>query len=126
MIVCSGGGVDPKESPGCFVCVSVCVCVCIVSLTSMSSEEELFFDAPSSPVGDRPPFFSDDPPTAQSSAASLRKRTMATPEPQKNMTDLLVSFMINKVCHNSSKHVLSLTHTHTHTHTLNIVYLHAD
>ncbi|KAL2092597.1 hypothetical protein ACEWY4_012395 [Coilia grayii] len=66
-----------------------------MSITSMSSEEELFFDAPSSPV--REQAFFDAPPTSLAHSASLRQRTVASPEPQKNMTDLLVSFMISEL-----------------------------
>ncbi|XP_041957413.1 vacuolar protein sorting-associated protein 13A isoform X2 [Alosa sapidissima] len=67
-----------------------------ISITSMSSEEELFFDAPSSPVKDQP-FLFEVPPSSLSRSASLRQRTMATPEPQKNMTDFLILFMIQKL-----------------------------
>ncbi|XP_062399567.1 vacuolar protein sorting-associated protein 13A isoform X2 [Sardina pilchardus] len=68
-----------------------------ISLTSMSSEEELFFDAPSSPVREQGPFLFEAPPSSLSRSASLRQRTMLSPEPPKNMTDFLISFMIHKL-----------------------------
>jgi hypothetical protein len=59
------------------------------------SEEDLFYDAPTSPVGDRQ-FFSDMPGSLQG-ADSVRRRGLVKKEPQKNMTELLLRFEINEV-----------------------------
>ncbi|XP_063050952.1 vacuolar protein sorting-associated protein 13A [Engraulis encrasicolus] len=68
-----------------------------MSITSIGSEEELFFDAPSSPVRDVP-FFDDQSSVPLARVASLRQASRAaSPEPQKNMTDLQLHFMINKL-----------------------------
>ncbi|XP_078106953.1 intermembrane lipid transfer protein VPS13A isoform X2 [Sander vitreus] len=60
-----------------------------ISITSLGSEEDLFYDAPSSPVGDRP-FFPDNP-------MPLRyANKMKSSEAQKNMTDLIMKFEISE------------------------------
>ncbi|XP_034728114.1 vacuolar protein sorting-associated protein 13A isoform X2 [Etheostoma cragini] len=60
-----------------------------ISITSLGSEEDLFYDAPSSPVGDRP-FFPDNP-------MPLRYASkMKSSEAQKNMTDLIMKFEISE------------------------------
>uniref|UniRef100_A0A8C5F4Z8 Vacuolar protein sorting 13 homolog A n=1 Tax=Gadus morhua TaxID=8049 RepID=A0A8C5F4Z8_GADMO len=59
------------------------------------SEEDLFYDAPTSPVGDRQ-FFSDMPGSLQG-ADSVRRRGLVKKEPQKNMTELLLRFEINEM-----------------------------
>ncbi|XP_046904728.1 vacuolar protein sorting-associated protein 13A-like, partial [Hypomesus transpacificus] len=59
------------------------------------SEEDLFYDAPSSPIGDHP-FFPDMPSPLQRSV-SVKRRGLVKKDPQKNMTELLVRFEINEV-----------------------------
>ncbi|XP_062310041.1 LOW QUALITY PROTEIN: vacuolar protein sorting-associated protein 13A [Osmerus eperlanus] len=59
------------------------------------SEEDLFYDAPSSPIGDQP-FFPDMPSPLQRSV-SVKRRGLVKKDPQKNMTELLVRFEINEV-----------------------------
>ncbi|CAL8297150.1 unnamed protein product [Gadus morhua 'NCC'] len=66
-----------------------------ISITSLGSEEDLFYDAPTSPVGDRQ-FFSDMPGSLQG-ADSVRRRGLVKKEPQKNMTELLLRFEINEM-----------------------------
>ncbi|XP_068460599.1 intermembrane lipid transfer protein VPS13A isoform X2 [Clinocottus analis] len=58
-----------------------------ISITSMGSEEDLFYDAPSSPVGDRS-FFPDNP-----MPLSYKKKG---PEAQKNMTEFIMTFEISE------------------------------
>ncbi|CAL1615509.1 unnamed protein product [Knipowitschia caucasica] len=62
-------------------------CETITSLTSLGSEEDLFFDAPSSPLEDKP-FFPDNPLPLRSI-----KRTCSD-DVKKNMTDLILNFEI--------------------------------
>lgn len=59
------------------------------------SEEDLFYDAPSSPIGDRP-FFPDNPMPLR--YADLHKRkSLIKEESQKNMTDFIMKFEISEV-----------------------------
>ncbi|XP_063754200.1 vacuolar protein sorting-associated protein 13A isoform X1 [Eleginops maclovinus] len=62
-----------------------------ISITSLGSEEDLFYDAPSSPVGDRP-FFPDNPMPLRYAHSNRSKSS----EAQKNMTDLSLKFEINQ------------------------------
>ncbi|XP_051807014.1 vacuolar protein sorting-associated protein 13A isoform X1 [Acanthochromis polyacanthus] len=65
-----------------------------ISITSLGSEEDLFFDAPSSPIGDKP-FFPDNPMPLR--YADLNKRSRLLKEDtQKNMTDLILTFEISE------------------------------
>ncbi|XP_029916803.1 intermembrane lipid transfer protein VPS13A isoform X3 [Myripristis murdjan] len=64
-----------------------------ISLTSIGSEEDLFYDAPSSPIGDRT-FFPDNP-TPLRRVDSLKR--MVKKDPQKNMTDFLMTFEISEL-----------------------------
>uniref|UniRef100_A0A668ANF6 Vacuolar protein sorting 13 homolog A n=1 Tax=Myripristis murdjan TaxID=586833 RepID=A0A668ANF6_9TELE len=57
------------------------------------SEEDLFYDAPSSPIGDRT-FFPDNP-TPLRRVDSLKR--MVKKDPQKNMTDFLMTFEISEL-----------------------------
>uniref|UniRef100_A0A3B4VHW4 Vacuolar protein sorting 13 homolog A n=1 Tax=Seriola dumerili TaxID=41447 RepID=A0A3B4VHW4_SERDU len=58
------------------------------------SEEDLFYDAPSSPIGDRP-FFPDNPMPLR--YADLHKRkSLIKEESQKNMTDFIMKFEISE------------------------------
>ncbi|KAM4616365.1 intermembrane lipid transfer protein VPS13A [Polymixia lowei] len=66
-----------------------------ISITSLGSEEDLFYDAPSSPIGDRP--FFQDMPTSLQRSDSLKRRSLVKKDPQKNMTDFLVRFEINEM-----------------------------
>ncbi|XP_034396535.1 vacuolar protein sorting-associated protein 13A isoform X5 [Cyclopterus lumpus] len=58
-----------------------------ISITSLGSEEDLFYDAPSSPVGD-PSFFPDNP----MPLSYKRKQS----EAQKNMTEFIMTFEISE------------------------------
>uniref|UniRef100_A0A8C4FH35 Vacuolar protein sorting 13 homolog A n=1 Tax=Dicentrarchus labrax TaxID=13489 RepID=A0A8C4FH35_DICLA len=59
------------------------------------SEEDLFYDAPTSPIGDRP-FFSDNPMPLR--YADLHKRkSFFKEDSQKNMTDFIMTFEISEV-----------------------------
>ncbi len=58
-------------------------------------EEELFFDAPSSPIEDLP-FFEASSDSLQGSASDKRM-SMVLKDPKKNMTEFLLRFEINKV-----------------------------
>lgn len=61
----------------------------------LGSEEDLFYDAPSSPLGDRT-FFSDNPLPLR--YADLHKRRSLVKEDiPKNMTDFVMTFVINMV-----------------------------
>ncbi|XP_078141113.1 intermembrane lipid transfer protein VPS13A isoform X2 [Centroberyx gerrardi] len=66
-----------------------------LSITSLGSEEDLFYDAPSSPIGDQP-FFSDNPSPLQRSD-SFKRRSLVKKDPQKNMTDFLMKFEISEL-----------------------------
>ncbi|KAG7265616.1 hypothetical protein CRUP_015738 [Coryphaenoides rupestris] len=66
-----------------------------ISITSVGSEEDLFYDAPSSPVGDTQ-FFSDMPGSLQR-VDSVKRRGPVKKDPQKNMTDLEITFEINEM-----------------------------
>ncbi|KAF7694965.1 vacuolar protein sorting-associated protein 13A isoform X1 [Silurus meridionalis] len=57
------------------------------------SEEDLFFDAPSSPVEDLP-FFEASCGSLERST-SIKKKTMVKHDPKKNMTEFLLNFEIN-------------------------------
>lgn len=63
--------------------------------TCLGSEEDLFYDAPSSPIGDQP-FFPDNPLPLR--YADLHKRrSLVKEENPKNMTDFIMTFVINMV-----------------------------
>uniref|UniRef100_A0AAY4CNH0 Chorein N-terminal domain-containing protein n=1 Tax=Denticeps clupeoides TaxID=299321 RepID=A0AAY4CNH0_9TELE len=64
-------------------------------LLSISSEEEMFYDAPSSPVEDLP--FFEAPGVSLSRVPSLKRSSALTRDPQKNMTDFLMTFEISEV-----------------------------
>ncbi|KAM9858498.1 intermembrane lipid transfer protein VPS13A [Aulostomus maculatus] len=65
-----------------------------ISITSLGSEDDLFYDAPSSPVGERQ-FFSDNPMPLR--YADLNKRrSLIKEDPQKNMTDFILTFEISE------------------------------
>lgn len=66
-----------------------------ISITSLGSEEELFYDAPSSPICDTQ-FFTDLPAKLQRSA-SLRSRSLVKKDPQKNMIEFLMTFEISEM-----------------------------
>lgn len=59
------------------------------------SEEDLFYDAPSSPIGDRP-FFPDQPMPLRYADLNTIKR-LAKEDPQKNMTNFIMRFEITEV-----------------------------
>uniref|UniRef100_A0A669B8L6 Vacuolar protein sorting 13 homolog A n=1 Tax=Oreochromis niloticus TaxID=8128 RepID=A0A669B8L6_ORENI len=58
------------------------------------SEEDLFYDAPSSPIGDKP-FFPDNPMPLRYVDASKRK-SLIKEDAQKNMTDFFMTFEISE------------------------------
>lgn len=60
----------------------------------LGSEEDLFYDAPSSPIGDKP-FFPDNPLPLR--YADLHKRSLVKEDIPKNMTDFIMTFVINMV-----------------------------
>ncbi|CAG5923536.1 unnamed protein product [Menidia menidia] len=65
-----------------------------ISITSLGSEEDLFYDAPSSPIGDKP-FFADNPMPLRYADLSKR-RSFIKEDTQKNMTDLILTFEISE------------------------------
>ncbi|KAK7933821.1 hypothetical protein WMY93_004717 [Mugilogobius chulae] len=64
-------------------------CETITSLTSLGSEEDLFYDAPTSPLEDKP-FFPDQPKPLR----TINKPKIQD-DAQKNMTDLILNFEID-------------------------------
>ncbi|XP_031686198.1 vacuolar protein sorting-associated protein 13A isoform X2 [Oncorhynchus kisutch] len=60
------------------------------------SEEDLFYDAPSSPIGDRP-FFPDNMPSPLQRSNSVKRRGLVKKDPKKNMTEFLMTFEISKL-----------------------------
>lgn len=68
---------------------------CFSSFFCAGSEEDLFYDAPSSPIGDRP-FFPDNPVPLRSVDLSKR-RSLFKEDAPKNMTDLILTFEISEV-----------------------------
>ncbi|XP_057213558.1 vacuolar protein sorting-associated protein 13A isoform X4 [Triplophysa rosa] len=76
------------------------------------SDEELFFDAPSSPVEDLP-FFEASSDSLQGSASGKR-HSMVLKDPMKNMTEFLLLFEINKLsvqlCRLSKAQEVSVLH----------------
>ncbi|XP_028822843.1 vacuolar protein sorting-associated protein 13A-like isoform X3 [Denticeps clupeoides] len=67
----------------------------IYDTVSISSEEEMFYDAPSSPVEDLP--FFEAPGVSLSRVPSLKRSSALTRDPQKNMTDFLMTFEISEL-----------------------------
>ncbi|XP_077456591.1 intermembrane lipid transfer protein VPS13A isoform X1 [Stigmatopora argus] len=65
-----------------------------LSLTSLGSEEDLFYDAPTSPITGNQ-FFADTPMPLRY-ADLHRQKNISQEERQKNMTDFLMSFEISK------------------------------
>uniref|UniRef100_A0A8B9KUA9 Vacuolar protein sorting 13 homolog A n=1 Tax=Astyanax mexicanus TaxID=7994 RepID=A0A8B9KUA9_ASTMX len=57
--------------------------------------EDLFFDAPSSPIEDLP--FFEASPGALERSASVKRRSMVKQDPKKNMTEFLMNFEISKL-----------------------------
>nr|XP_046243502.1 vacuolar protein sorting-associated protein 13A isoform X2 [Scatophagus argus] len=64
-----------------------------ISITSLGSEEDLFYDAPSSPINDRP-FFPDNPMPLR--YADLSKRSLVKEDSPKNMTNFIMTFEISE------------------------------
>lgn len=69
----------------------MCFCACYPS----GSEEDLFYDAPSSPIGDKP-FFPDNPMPLRYGDLHKRK-SLIKEDTQKNMTDFIMKFEISEV-----------------------------
>ncbi|KAJ8005978.1 hypothetical protein DPEC_G00123500 [Dallia pectoralis] len=65
-------------------------------LWESSSEEDLFYDAPSSPIGDRP-FFSDNVSSSLQRSDSVKGRGLVIKDPKKNMTEFLMTFEISEL-----------------------------
>ncbi|XP_061117583.1 vacuolar protein sorting-associated protein 13A isoform X1 [Conger conger] len=59
------------------------------------SEEDLFYDAPTSPIDDKPMF--EFPSGAVQRSDSTKRRGMVKKDPKKNMTDFLLTFEISQV-----------------------------
>ncbi|KAM6931036.1 intermembrane lipid transfer protein VPS13A [Xenentodon cancila] len=82
-----------------------------ISITSLGSEEDLFFDAPSSPIGDKT-FFPDNPMPLR--YADLSKRKSILKEEQKNMTDFFLTFEISEfsvqLCRMSGSQEVTVLH----------------
>ncbi|XP_051279372.1 vacuolar protein sorting-associated protein 13A isoform X1 [Dicentrarchus labrax] len=83
-----------------------------ISITSLGSEEDLFYDAPTSPIGDRP-FFSDNPMPLR--YADLHKRkSFFKEDSQKNMTDFIMTFEISEfsvqLCRLSGEQEVTVLH----------------
>uniref|UniRef100_H3C456 Vacuolar protein sorting 13 homolog A n=1 Tax=Tetraodon nigroviridis TaxID=99883 RepID=H3C456_TETNG len=75
------------------------------------SEEDLFYDAPSSPIGDQP-FFPDNPLPLR--YADLHKRSLVKEDVPKNMTDFIMTFVINmfsvQLCRLSGDQEITVLH----------------
>lgn len=65
-----------------------------ISITSLGSEEDLFYDAPSSPINEQA-FFSDNPMPLRYGDLHKRKSIFKEDAP-KNMTDLIMTFEITE------------------------------
>ncbi|XP_045891706.1 vacuolar protein sorting-associated protein 13A isoform X2 [Micropterus dolomieu] len=66
-----------------------------ISITSLGSDEDLFYDAPSSPISEQA-FFADNPMPLR--YADLNKRKgLVKEDPQKNMTDFTMTFEISEL-----------------------------
>uniref|UniRef100_A0A8C7Q7U3 Vacuolar protein sorting 13 homolog A n=1 Tax=Oncorhynchus mykiss TaxID=8022 RepID=A0A8C7Q7U3_ONCMY len=77
---------------------SLSACLLTLSLSlPVCSEEDLFYDAPSSPIGDSP-FFPDNMPSPLQRSDSVKRRGLVKKDPKKNMTEFLMTFEINKLC----------------------------
>uniref|UniRef100_A0A674DPI5 Vacuolar protein sorting 13 homolog A n=1 Tax=Salmo trutta TaxID=8032 RepID=A0A674DPI5_SALTR len=76
------------------------------------ASEDLFYDAPSSPIGDRP-FFPDNMPSPLQRSDSVKRRGLVKKDPKKNMTEFLMTFEISKVWL-------------THLHLCEVTVLHLD
>uniref|UniRef100_A0A665TTY8 Vacuolar protein sorting 13 homolog A n=1 Tax=Echeneis naucrates TaxID=173247 RepID=A0A665TTY8_ECHNA len=76
------------------------------------SEEDLFYDAPSSPIGDQP-FFPDNPMPLRYGDMHKRK-SLIKEESQKNMTDFIMKFEISEfsiqLCHLSGDQEVIVLH----------------
>ncbi|XP_035999665.1 vacuolar protein sorting-associated protein 13A isoform X1 [Fundulus heteroclitus] len=66
-----------------------------LSIGSLGSQEDLFYDAPSSPIGDKA-FFPDNPMPLRY-ADSSRRANLIKEDAQKNMTELSMEFEINEL-----------------------------
>uniref|UniRef100_A0A8C4FEN5 Vacuolar protein sorting 13 homolog A n=1 Tax=Dicentrarchus labrax TaxID=13489 RepID=A0A8C4FEN5_DICLA len=87
-------------------------CVCFCFYHPSGSEEDLFYDAPTSPIGDRP-FFSDNPMPLR--YADLHKRkSFFKEDSQKNMTDFIMTFEISEfsvqLCRLSGEQEVTVLH----------------
>uniref|UniRef100_A0A3Q1IKG5 Uncharacterized protein n=1 Tax=Anabas testudineus TaxID=64144 RepID=A0A3Q1IKG5_ANATE len=72
------------------------------------SEEDLFYDAPSSPIGNQP-FFPDNPMPLR--YADLKKiKSLVKEDPQKNMIDFLMTFEISELCRLSGEKEVTVLH----------------
>ncbi|XP_037536948.1 vacuolar protein sorting-associated protein 13A [Nematolebias whitei] len=66
-----------------------------ISISSLGSEEDLFYDAPTSPIGDKP-FFPDNPLPLRYGDLS-KKKIFIKEDPQKNMIDFNMKFEISEL-----------------------------
>uniref|UniRef100_H3DEF0 Vacuolar protein sorting 13 homolog A n=1 Tax=Tetraodon nigroviridis TaxID=99883 RepID=H3DEF0_TETNG len=87
-----------------------CLQICLLN-TCLGSEEDLFYDAPSSPIGDQP-FFPDNPLPLR--YADLHKRSLVKEDVPKNMTDFIMTFVINmfsvQLCRLSGDQEITVLH----------------
>ncbi|KAL0979681.1 hypothetical protein UPYG_G00188180 [Umbra pygmaea] len=65
-------------------------------LWESSSEEDLFYDAPSSPIADRA-FFPDNVPITMQRSDSVKRRGLVVKDPKKNMTEFQMTFEISEL-----------------------------
>uniref|UniRef100_A0A8D3E8C8 Vacuolar protein sorting 13 homolog A n=1 Tax=Scophthalmus maximus TaxID=52904 RepID=A0A8D3E8C8_SCOMX len=70
------------------------MCVFLWFFTPSGSEEDLFYDAPSSPIGERE-FFPDNPMPLRYADLNKRK-SLVKEDAQKNMTDFIMKFEISE------------------------------
>lgn len=83
--------VTPARATHSFNSFSQAACLLLFFLAG--SEEDLFYDAPSSPVGDRP-FFPDNPVSLRSVS---KMKSYVKEDAPKNMKDLVMTFEISEV-----------------------------
>lgn len=69
--------------------------VCFHLWNITGSEEDLFYDAPTSPIGDKP-FFPDNPMPLRYGDLN-KKKFFIKEDPQKNMIDFSMKFEISEV-----------------------------
>uniref|UniRef100_A0A8D3C607 Vacuolar protein sorting 13 homolog A n=1 Tax=Scophthalmus maximus TaxID=52904 RepID=A0A8D3C607_SCOMX len=84
------------------------MCVFLWFFTPSGSEEDLFYDAPSSPIGERE-FFPDNPMPLRYADLNKRK-SLVKEDAQKNMTDFIMKFEISELCRLSGGQEVTVLH----------------